>query len=647
MGDKLEKLFKNEKKLKSIIPSYRFREEQYEMARGIYDVITKDEILLIESPCGTGKTLAYIIPAFLYAEETNKKVIISTSTITLQNQLMNDFIMPMSKLFPKLKGTKLLGKSNYLCLMRASDYLSKGFASPKEEREIESLRVGNGEFESEVIEDISKEVKTLNCNYELCENFKCPFFMDCFYFNSRKDGIKSDILIVNHSLYLSEKKLKYESGNSDSFIMPSHELLIIDEAHKLPDMITSSFTDSLNGKSIYNLLFMMDKIENDKKLKESHILNLSKLKGKLLDDSENFFKFMKNRYKKRKENFLLSELERNRISKKNEFKEFLDSLEEISSYICENFTRNSEFVRISLNFKKLADFLHEITLGSENKFYWIDNGINFTIHSSPYSVDNIFTEFFSNNLKSMVLLSGTLGLRGDFTFYKSLLNLKNSIDLSYYSDFDRELSRICYIPDSMPTPKDENFFSSLILEIDKIAKLVSGRTLILFTSLSLMNSAHEELKIPLELSGRIVLLQGESGKSKLMKQFRENENSILFASQSFWEGIDLKGNPLRSLILTRLPFNVPDDPIAKARSENLEKNGINPFKEFFIPTAIMRLKQGIGRLIRDKNQWGVISILDSRILNSGYGKFFIREMETLKIVTKTDDIKDFIVERNL
>jgi len=162
-----------------------------------------------------------------------------------------------------------------------------------------------------------------------------------------------------------------------------------------------------------------------------------------------------------------------------------------------------------------------------------------------------------------------------------------------------------------------------------------------------MNSTYEELKIPLELNNKKVLVQGEMSKTKLMEKFKKNENSILFASQSFWEGIDLKGNPLRGLIMTRLPFSVPDDPIIKARSEKLKIDGGNPFMDMFIPMAVMKLKQGIGRLIRDKNEWGVLSILDSRILNSKYGKLFLKELNELDIVTDLNEVENFINRKKI
>jgi ATP-dependent DNA helicase DinG len=650
--EKLTDIFKNEENLKNIIPSYSFREEQFEMANGIYDVISNGETLLIESPCGTGKTLAYIIPSFVYCEESKQKVVITTSTITLQNQLISDFIEPISKLFPDIHYIKLLGKSNYLCLKRAAEYIDSGFTTSKEEETIELIRENRGEFESKTIEYISEEIFTLNCNYEFCNNFKCPYFTECFYFNGRKNANSSHIIVVNHALYMSEKKLEDGAEDGSGFILPSHDVLIIDEAHKIPDSITSTFTESFNISKIYNQLFSLDQIEIELSRKNiscmKQLKEISIYKENLLESGDDFFQFLKNRYKKRSGSFVISELERNRVAATDEYIKFLRNIKIFNGYVKSNLIKlSSSYFKIVNIFEFFIVFFDFFENYDDEKFFWIDNGKNLTIKQSPYSVDNIFNDFFIENLNSLVMTSGTLGFKGDFGFFKERLNLVNSIDLSYYKNFDKDLSRICYIPESIPTPKEEGFFSSLVIEIDNISRLISGRILILFTSLSLMNSTYEELKIPLELNNKKVLVQGEMSKTKLMEKFKNNENSILFASQSFWEGIDLKGNPLRGLIMTRLPFSVPDDPIIKARSEKIKNDGGNPFMDMFIPMAVMKLKQGIGRLIRDKNEWGVLSILDSRILNSKYGKLFLKELNELEVVTDLSEVENFINRKKI
>jgi len=463
--DKLNEIFKNEEILKDIIPSYCFREEQFEMANGIYDVISNNETLLIESPCGTGKTLAYIIPSFVYSETSKKKVVITTSTITLQNQLISDFIEPISNLFPDIHYIKLLGKSNYICLKRAAEYIDSGFTTKKEEETIDLIRENNGEFESKTIETISEEIYTLNCNYEFCNNFKCPYFSECFYFNGRKNANSSHIIVVNHALYMSEKKLEDGAEDGTGFILPKHDVLIIDEAHKIPDSITSTFTETFNISKIYNQLFSIDQIEIELSQKniecKKQLREISNFKENLLESGDKFFKLLKNRYKKRSGSFVISELERTRVVSTQEYIDFLNNIKTFNGYLKSNLTKlSSSFFKVVNIFTSFIEFFDFYGTSDNERFFWIDNGRNLTINQSPYSVDNIFNDFFIENLNSLVMTSGTLGFKGDFSFFKERLNLGNSIDLSYYKNFDKDLSRICYIPESIPTPKEEGFFSS-------------------------------------------------------------------------------------------------------------------------------------------------------------------------------------------
>jgi len=615
---------------------YEERKEQIDYAWAIYNALENNEILLIEAETGVGKTLGYLLPAILYAKKYNKRVLISTYTKVLQNQILNSDILLAKKILPfDFSYSCAYGKENYLCRKRIKNIFNyQLFEYPDEKEKLLTISQIFNEKKgllinhSENLLSFFKEKITHSPN--ACLNKRCHFYEECFYQKAKKEWENTDILIVNHALFFSN--LQYE-------FLPPYQAVIFDEAHILEEVCANSFGFSLSESQLKNLIF---RLYNPKA--KTGLLKILNLDAKqlnsyqkeifhFLNSLEDYFlklkDFLGGEQKKRiKENLPISPL-------------FLFPLENI----CDQLKKDAEKVsneELKSEFfawlkeaeekkKNIEDFYQE----KENTVFWIeilDNSIS--LNSSLIDVKGIMKKYLFDREIPLIFTSATLRVKGDFSFFASRLGIEKYDQKYFASPFDYSSQALVYIEKNIPLPTEEEiFYEKAAKLINDIINHAQGRTLVLFTSFKALKRVYEfceKTKYP------ILLQEENSSPAYLLSEFQRNLNTCLFATGSFWQGIDVPGESLSCLIITRLPFDVPDEPRVEGIKEKLVKENLDPFWHYQLPNAVLKFRQGFGRLIRSKDDYGVVVILDKRIKEKSYGKYFLLSLP--KTVPITDNI---------
>lgn len=640
MTDELLPLFADGGPLSGVVPGYARRPEQVDLARAVLDTLEGGRRLLVEAPCGSGKTLGYVLPALLHASRSGCRVVVATSTIPLETQLFEGEVASCARLFPDARAVKLLGRANYLCLKRAHEALAEGTLPPAIADLLDECRVRGGEFEAAGAAD--PEATELHCDYEFCEGSRCAFFADCFYFRRRREARSAGIVIMNHALLLAESIASRDGGAED---LVEGAAVIFDEAHRLPETLTASGSETIDPPSFYRALHALERagqrIAAAGDAAGERIAQRAREAAALVPPL--FPKAPRGKAAPGHPRALAGARDLARFSTP-EAANLEAALRELSALAQEqaaafDLSRGAEWCR------KLAGRLERFRHLPADAFLWVDRDAGPAYHLAPYRVDRLFRELVSERAAALVLVSGTLSLQGNFDFFKTALDLRESVDLSFSADFERGLDRLLYVAEDLPSPKEGAFYAALVARIEEILRAVPGKSLVLFTSLSLLRSAASDLRVPFLTGGIPLLVQGEAGRGELLRRFRREPGGALFASVSFWEGVDVREHPIRNLVLTRLPFQPPDDPVIAARSERLKEEGGEPFRDLFIPAAALKIKQGVGRLTRDRAEWGVVSVLDSRLRTERYGKLLMPAFGDMKVVTGLDEVRAFAAER--
>lgn len=637
--------------------NYEYRDSQETMADEILKTLNEKRHLFIEAPTGVGKSFAYLVPAIYYAKKNEKKVIVSTYTINLQEQLLHKDIPFLQKVLPlDFKAGILKGRNNYLCPRRLAKAMetSNTLFETEEQLNLERLYRWSKETKDGTRSDINFPVNDNVwssvcsergiCTIKTCgsENTKC------FYQRAKKELTDSDVIIVNHHLFftlfdgISEEREGYLYNN---------DFVIFDEAHTVEQVATDHISPSLSREQMkYHLLRLYN--QNKKKgflltlpslhiqMKIQNLLDLNQqffysLRKKLFDNDDKEYKKLTSRiYEKNvAENILkpvldnlLNDLRALRPACKDDSQE-----NELNEFII----RLSEFSCV------LEDFIEQKRNEKENDFvYWVELSSlkpdsNISICSSPVDI----SEYFRNNIfrdnNSTILTSATLTINSNFEYFRKRLGADNLNEVKLNSPFDFYKQVRILIPKEIPEPGKNNseVYAELLKNwISHFTLMSKGKALVLFTNGTLLRKIGNEISDELR-SHDITLLMQVPGVSRnsLLSKFKSDINSVLFGLDSFWMGVDVPGDALSNLIITRLPFQVPDHPVVQAKMEFIEKNGGNSFFEYSLPEAILKFRQGVGRLIRHRNDKGIIVILDSRILTKSYGKYFINSLDECEI----------------
>ena len=629
--------------------NYEYREGQVKMSEAIGVAFRDKKHLLVEAGTGTGKTLAYLIPAINETLRTKKRIIISTGTKNLQEQLMEKDIPFLQQIFPKkFSAAYMKGRSNYACLYRIyksdDQPILDGMRDIDDFREVRDwvgeTRTGDRAELTHLPENLPFWNR-INARSDTCIGQKCNDFERCFISRMRAAAEDADIIIVNHHLFFADLNVR---GNQFGKVIPDYGAVIFDEAHLIEDIAADYFGFQVSNFRIDELvrdaaaLPISDAIANAGIMKSSaRISGLAEqmwarlpqarsLEGRfpLADDS---FTYRSSDGEQRSTSLgeAYFAVDNSLARLETEIDVFSEKIPEAESVV-----RRIRQTRFDLGFiAKQAD---------RNYVYWMEKrGRGIYLQASPVDVSSLLQDKLFEKVETCILTSATLSANSSFNFIRGRLGLDpgSTNTLMAPSSFDYEQQAIVYLPKGMPDPRMPEFGQMAALEIGRILQVTDGRAFVLCTSNSSMTALYELVSSRVDFP---CLLQGSMSKSGLLDRFRETPNAVLFATTSFWQGVDVTGEQLSCVIIDKLPFAVPTDPLVAARSKFIDDNGGRSFFEYSVPQAVIALKQGIGRLIRSQTDRGVIAILDPRLRTKPYGRDFLNSLPRMRITGDLEDV---------
>ena len=627
--------------LNDCLEDYQLRTEQVEMAKSIIGTIKDKSSLVVEAGTGVGKTFAYLYPALL----KGGKVVISTATKNLQDQLFfNDIPKIREALKISVKVNILKGRGNYICKLRMENTIQEGMFFNKEDAQhLHFIKAFSDNTDSGEVSEISDIPETstiwpmVTSTKENCLGQDCEFYKECFLVKARKEALESEVLIVNHHLFFADFVLKDEELSE---ILPKANTIIFDEAHQIPlvasfflgqfissSQITNLIQDCQQGLKKYpNTIKVLDALSKD--LQEI-IFELKKIVSPFparlnINNLKNYENFEKTY------NSLIKKLELLGIT--------LSKHSEENAELQKLFERSTE-----LNIK----FSSWLKKDNQNNIYWLEvfaRTVQF--NETPISISEQFNKFQEKSDSAWIFTSATLSINGSFDHFVKLLGLEKAMTQYLQSPFNYSENAFLYVPKEIPDSKDELFNLVLVKKAIPLLKASKGRAFVLATSLKSMEEIGALLKDELKKNeiNYPVITQGEGPKSDLLQQFKKHGNAILIGSLSFWEGIDVRGPALSLVIIDKLPFQSPGDPVFESKIKLLSEEGINAFMSMQLPEAIIRLKQGVGRLIRDDNDKGVMVICDKRIIEKSYGIKIWKSLPPFKRTRNESAVINFLEE---
>ncbi|EMF9031353.1 ATP-dependent helicase [Vibrio parahaemolyticus] len=632
----IAKTFSSDGALGKAIPGFQARQPQIDMAEAVSSAIKDQTQLVVEAGTGTGKTFAYLVPALL----SGKKVIISTGSKNLQEQLYHrDLPLMVNALGFYGQVALLKGRSNYLCLDRLSRQMVESHTNESDPTlltQLVKVRAWSSETKTGDLGDCddlpedSMIIPTITSTNDNCLGKECPSYTDCFVLKARKRAMDSDIVVVNHHLFLADLAIK-ETGFGE--LIPEADVFIFDEAHQLPDIASEYFGQSVSSRQIHDLA---KDIEIAYRTEAKDMRQLQKVGDKLMQSA------MDMRIVLGEPGFRGNWREALQSgSIKRELLRLTDSLELAIDVLKIALGRSqlldTAFERANL-IKGRIDRVCDVDITGYS--YWYDTSPrHFALHITPLSVADKFHEQIEIKQGAWIFTSATLAVSGDFKHFTERLGLKPTKQFSLPSPFDyQKQARLC-VPRYLPEPNSNGLADKLVRMLAPVIEENDGRCFFLCTSHSMMRELGEKFREVLELP---VLMQGEMSKQKTLAEFMELGNALLVATGAFWEGIDVRGDALSCVIIDKLPFTAPDDPLLKARIEDCRLRGGEPFAEVQIPDAVITLKQGVGRLIRDQKDHGALIICDNRLVTRDYGGTFLGSLPPIPRTRDLERIKAFL-----
>jgi len=629
---------------------YEYRVGQIKMAEAVLRAFEEKKHLIVEAGTGTGKTMAYLVPAIAAAIGQKKRVIISTGTKNLQEQLMEKDIPFLQKVLPKkFSASSMKGRSNYACLYRIAKAENQPILAGLDEMDsFEEVRHWARESETGDKSELTNLPENIpfwsriNAKSETCLGQKCPDFEPCFVTRMRGRAEDADIVIVNHHLFFADLNLR---GNEYGRVLPDYAAVIFDEAHLIEDIAADYFGFQVSSFQIDELVRDADALPITDAIVTR---DLTKLAAKIIGLADQFWiRFTQIRNQDGRfpmlPNAFAQKMNDGEIhpTPLGEAYFVLDSaLERLESAIdvfADKMTEAESLVRRVRQTRFDLEFV--CSQAEKNYVYWLEKrGRGIFLRASPIDVSTLLQEKLFDKLETVVLTSATLSSNGKFDFIKDRLGLNEDDNktetLLAPSAFDYQKQAIIYLPKAMPDPRTPDFSQMAAAEIIKIIQVTNGRAFVLSTSNFSMNTLYELVSMRVNFP---CFVQGSMSKAGLLEKFRQTPNAVLFATSSFWQGVDVQGEQLSCVIIDKLPFAVPSDPIVAARTRFIDDNGGKSFFDYSVPQAIISLKQGIGRLIRSKTDKGVIALLDPRLKTKGYGRDFLNSLPKTRV---TSDLKD-------
>ncbi|HEY2028664.1 MAG TPA: ATP-dependent DNA helicase [Myxococcales bacterium] len=628
--------------LSRALVAYEARPPQLRMAELVEHALARGSALVVEAGTGTGKTLAYLLPAALSGHRT----IVSTATKTLQEQLLEKDVPLLRSLGVQARFAFLKGRQNYLCLSRYEDFHKNPTFAVREEQALfsrieewaEETQTGDRAELVDVPENLAAW-RDLSATADQCVGQKCAHYDECFVFKMRKQAADADVVVVNHHLFFADLALRTSSaGDTGAAVLPRYDAVIFDEAHTVEEVATEHFGAQLSTFRISELA--RDAVKTAHKYK---LLHASGIAAQLARDGREFFDAA----------LALSPAQTDRWSilpgalepAEPQRRKLLDLVSALGAALSGQDQDESDLLErrcLSLG----TDLELFKSAGRDTSLiHWGEaRGGHLFLHASPIDVAGILQDKLYDRIGPVVFTSATLAVGGALDYFERRVGLKDDAGALFplesrvlASPFDYEKHAALYLPKTMPEPQDPRFPEAVAGELRKLLPVTGGRAFALFTSLKNMRAVHALLAKDLPYQ---VLLQGDLPKAQLLRRFRERP-SVLFASQSFWEGVDVPGEALSLVVIDKLPFAPPSEPIVAARIDRLRGRGEDAFFGYQVPQAALALKQGFGRLIRSASDRGIVAVLDSRMTRKGYGRIFVESLPRCRILHTPTEAQTF------
>lgn len=617
------------------VEGFAYRPQQEAMAEAVLQAMTEDQVLISEAGTGTGKTFAYLIPALL----SSQKVIISTGTKNLQDQLFHrDLPLIKRTLASPVDVALLKGRANYLCTHRMEMALLEGRLNSREmvdqlmqvQRWSGRTRSGDVAELSDIPED-ARIWPLVTSTTENCLGQECNAYSTCHLVEARRRAQEADLVVINHHLLCADFALKEEGFGE---LLPSADCFIIDEAHQLPDVAGNFFGSGISGRQLLDLCRDIDTEYQREAGDLKEIPEQSAALGKGVRDLRLLFglDLRRGAWKELSDD---PQIQRGLNLVSERLQEMTDLLAAIEG-------RGKGLDSCLARCKSIRLCLNQLVSEDETQsgyIRWFETyRQSFRLNRTPLDISGLFKEQMSAHPGSWIFTSATLAVGGNFDHFQRQLGLEDAITACWDSPFDYQRQALWFVPKGMPQPREPHYNKAVLDTVVPVIEASQGRAFILFTSHRALREAAEALESRVEYP---LLVQGSMPKGELLARFRNLGNAVLLGTASFWEGVDVRGEALSCVIIDKLPFASPGDPVLQARIDALRKQGGNPFMEFQVPQAAIALKQGAGRLIRDETDRGVLVICDPRLLKRGYGQVFLDSMPPMARTREMSDVAGF------
>lgn len=640
--------------------NYEHRAGQFEMARAVEKALDEKRHLIVEAGTGTGKTLAYLLPALRMARERGQRVIVSTGTKNLQEQLFFKDVPFLESLLGPLKVCYMKGRGNYICKQKLYSLSAAPLLSePAEIKQFHLIRdwekdtTTGDRAEIVGLPEPSALFSKLDARSEACLGQTCPNFEQCWITAMRRKALESDLIIVNHHLFFADLNIKQQAaGAPDAGILPDAAAVIFDEAHEMEHIASDYFGVAVSQQRVEELVRDTDLLLRAKGVSFGSVESAASM---LRERARMFFGtlpqegFALGRQPFHDRAGFLEEQGEHYSTFTVALERLFDELEHLKDVEeAAGLRRRVMDLRLSVRFlMESADI---------NTVFWIErraaggvksaarNGagapaaFHTYLQATPIDVSEILQTTLFANYGAVVLTSATLTVQGGFDHISKRLGLVGARELTVPSHFDYGKQALLYLPPYLPDPRDSGFLPQAAERMRKVLELSRGRAFCLFTSYAQMRELYERMLVELPFP---LLLQGTAPRNALMDEFRTTPNAVLFGTSSFWQGVDVQGEQLSCVIIDKLPFAVPSDPVVQARMEAVERSGGKPFYDLQIPQAVIALKQGFGRLIRSATDRGVLMLLDNRVQRQSYGKVFLDSLPPYRITQDIGEVERF------
>ena len=623
---------------------FEYRPGQLQMALRVEKALIEGTHLVVEAGTGTGKTLAYLYPSLRFSLITGRRIIVSTGTKSLQEQLFYKDVPFLESILGPLNICYMKGRSNYLCRQKLQDIHPASLSGAEAlhfkiiQEWAEATETGD-RAEIAALPEKSTLWGRIDARTDACSGKDCAHFLDCFVSEMRRRAADSNLVIINHHLFFTDLEIKMKAP--DASVLPAACAVVFDEAHELEHIASDCFGVSVSNRRVEDLILDVHKGTSD----ADRRAEVSKVAGTVVDRFALLWNAMPG---KKEPDRIVFDGRPEFVVARNEIYSGVLSALQLLHGVLKSVAQDDEAVaslvqRTGQLFSELR-YLMEST--SDSAVFWIERrlaahgtALNTFIQATPIDVSEILAASVFETYDTTVLTSATLAVQKGFSHVRKALGIVDAEEIIVPSLFDYPTQALLYVPKDIPDPRDDGFFDSAKAHIVEVLRICQGRAFCLFTSYEMMQKMHVALKDALP---HPLLLHGTMTRNELLYQFRTTPHAVLFGTSSFWQGIDVQGEQLSCVIIDRLPFAVPSDPVLQARVKAIENSGGSGFFDYQVPKAALALKQGFGRLIRSTSDRGVLVMLDRRIQHVNYGNIFIESLPQYRMTNEISDVQRFM-----